>query len=84
VQRHSELTNELATQRRANSSFAVLWVTLLLCGRPEATGKSPVRRCNKCGADMTPLSNLPPFRGAAAIRVFRCYVCNNVVSEENH
>jgi hypothetical protein len=40
------------------------------------------RACEKCNAEMTHLSDLPPFLGRAAVRVFRCYACNNVVSED--
>jgi hypothetical protein len=40
------------------------------------------RICEKCKAEMTHLSDLPSFVGRTAIRIFRCYVCNNVVSEE--
>jgi hypothetical protein len=39
------------------------------------------RLCEKCKAEMTHLSDLPSFLGRAAIRIFRCYVCDNVVSE---
>jgi hypothetical protein len=42
----------------------------------------PARICEKCKAQMTHLSDLPSFLGRAAIRIFRCYVCNNVVSED--
>jgi hypothetical protein len=42
----------------------------------------PARICEKCKAEMTHLSDLPSFVGRAAVRIFRCYVCNNVVSEE--
>jgi hypothetical protein len=43
----------------------------------------PTRSCDKCTAEMTHLANLPAFRGGDPTRVFRCYVCNNVVSEKN-
>lgn len=42
----------------------------------------PSRACDKCDADMTHLSDLQPIVGSAAMRIFRCYTCNNVVSEE--
>jgi hypothetical protein len=42
---------------------------------------SPSRTCEKCSAEMKHLSDLPSFLGRAAIRIFRCYVCDNVVSE---
>lgn len=41
----------------------------------------PSRACDKCDADMTHLSDLQPIIGSAAMRVFRCYACNHVVSE---
>jgi hypothetical protein len=41
----------------------------------------PQRRCDKCDAEMTHLSDLAAFLGAAPIRIFRCYNCNFVVSE---
>ncbi len=41
----------------------------------------PSRACDKCGADMTHLSDLQPIVGSAAMRIFRCYACNHVVSE---
>jgi hypothetical protein len=42
----------------------------------------PSRICELCDAQMTHLSDLPSYLGRAAIRIFRCYVCNNVVSED--
>ncbi len=42
----------------------------------------PSRVCDKCDADMTHLSDLQPIIGSAAMRIFRCYACNHVVSEE--
>jgi hypothetical protein len=42
----------------------------------------PSRICEICDWEMTHLSDLPSYLGRAAIRVFRCYVCNNVVSED--
>jgi hypothetical protein len=30
---------------------------------------------------MTHLSDLQPIVGSAAMRIFRCYACNHVVSE---
>jgi hypothetical protein len=41
----------------------------------------PARICEKCNAEMTHLSNLPTLLGRPATRIFRCYVCDNVVSE---
>jgi hypothetical protein len=42
----------------------------------------PYRCCDKCEAAMTHLSDLVPFLGAAPVRIFRCYNCNHVVSED--
>jgi hypothetical protein len=42
----------------------------------------PSRICERCGEAMTHLSDLPSYLGRAAIRIFRCYVCNNVISED--
>jgi hypothetical protein len=42
----------------------------------------PARTCEKCKAEMTHLGDLPSLLGRAAIRIFRCYVCDNVVSED--
>ena len=42
----------------------------------------PSRICEKCAAAMTHLSDLQPIVGSAAMRIFRCYACNHVVSEE--
>jgi hypothetical protein len=41
---------------------------------------TPKRACNECGAQMKHLADLPR-KGQAARRIFRCYNCNNVVSE---
>jgi hypothetical protein len=43
---------------------------------------TPIRVCDKCNAHMTLLSDLPNFYDHAAAKIFRCYVCNNVVSQE--
>jgi hypothetical protein len=42
----------------------------------------PSRICEICEATMTHLSDLQPRLFGAALRVFRCYACNHVVSEE--
>jgi hypothetical protein len=39
-------------------------------------------RCEACHAEMTLLGILPPIRFQSAISVFRCEVCNNVISHE--
>jgi hypothetical protein len=44
--------------------------------------KEPLRICEKCDLEMTLLGHLPAFALQAAVRIFRCYVCDNVVSEE--
>jgi hypothetical protein len=51
---------------------------------PSDSGTSdiPSRICEKCEAQMTHLSDLPSYLGRAAIRIFRCYVCNSVISED--
>jgi hypothetical protein len=41
----------------------------------------PMRNCEKCNAVMKQLGELPALSIHAAIKVFRCYVCNHVVSE---
>lgn len=47
-----------------------------------ADQSSPSRSCDKCASEMTHLTDLPSRLGAASMRVFRCYICSNVVSEE--
>jgi hypothetical protein len=42
----------------------------------------PLHICEKCDLEMTLLGNLPAIALRAAVRVFRCYVCNNVVWDE--
>ena len=49
---------------------------------PSASQGAPLRVCDKCDADMTHLSDLQPIIGSAAMRIFRCYSCNHVVSED--
>jgi hypothetical protein len=51
---------------------------------PSNSGASdiPSRIYEKCDAAMVHLSDLPSYLGRAAIRIFRCYVCNNVISED--
>ena len=41
----------------------------------------PKRICEKCGAEMTQLGVLPAVSDRAALKVFRCYICSNVVTE---
>jgi hypothetical protein len=47
---------------------------------PERQHESPSRTC-ECGNQMTYLGDLPQSRGKPGIHIFRCYDCNNVVSE---
>jgi hypothetical protein len=39
------------------------------------------RICEKCRAEMKPLGVLPAVLDRAAIKVFRCYGCDHVISE---
>jgi hypothetical protein len=48
---------------------------------PDKSTKS-LRICEKCDLQMTLLGSLPAIALRAAVRVFRCYACNNVVWEE--
>jgi len=41
----------------------------------------PVRRCEKCSAEMKQLGELPALSIHAAIKVFRCYGCDHVVTD---
>jgi len=38
--------------------------------------------CEQCGADMKQLGKLPAVSMHPALKVFRCYACNNVISEQ--
>ena len=64
VRRHSELTDELAAQRLANSSFSFLSAALLICSVPDASDAALARRCERCGVKITHLSDVPPYRVA--------------------
>jgi hypothetical protein len=44
------------------------------------TAKAPERKCS-CGHQMTHLSDLGRTARYQAARVYRCYDCNNVISE---
>ena len=49
---------------------------------PNPAGENHVlRRCEKCDAAMKPLAELPALSIRAAIKVFRCYACDHVVSD---
>jgi hypothetical protein len=41
----------------------------------------PLRRCEKCNATMKQLGELPALSIHAAVRIFRCYACDHVVTE---
>jgi hypothetical protein len=47
----------------------------------DPTGQNPTRICEKCNAVMKQLGELPALSIHAAIKVFRCYGCDHVVSE---
>ncbi len=46
-----------------------------------ADQNNPVRRCEKCDAAMNLLAELPALSIRTAIKVFRCYACDHVVSD---
>lgn len=46
-----------------------------------ADQNNPVRRCEKCDAAMKQLAELPALSIRAAIKIFRCYACDHVVSD---
>jgi hypothetical protein len=46
-----------------------------------ADPNQPARNCDKCDAVMKQLGEFPALSIHAAIRIFRCYVCNHLVSE---
>ncbi len=49
---------------------------------PETAEQNHTRRhCEKCDAAMKQLGVLPALSIRAAIRVFRCYVCDHVVAD---
>jgi hypothetical protein len=50
-------------------------------GASNPADQFPKRICEKCGATMKPLVALPAFSNHAAIKVFRCYGCDHVVSD---
>jgi hypothetical protein len=77
-----DLASELATQKLANSSFLVLSAALFLGDHTESAHKAAIRHCVQCGRKMIHLSDLPSSNGARPVRIFRCYGCNNAVSED--
>jgi hypothetical protein len=56
----------------------------IVANAPSNSGSSsrPSRTCDACGGEMTHLSDLQPRLGRGTLRVFRCYDCNHVFSEE--
>jgi len=42
----------------------------------------PLRHCERCNATMKQLGELPSLSIHAAIRIYRCYSCDHVVSEQ--
>ena len=46
------------------------------------SSNTPARTCDVCNGEMTHLSDLQPRLGGGPLRVFRCYDCNHVFSEE--
>jgi hypothetical protein len=49
---------------------------------PPAASNIPCPACKHCGATMALLGKLPSVGNHPAVRVFRCYDCNQVLSEE--
>jgi hypothetical protein len=47
-----------------------------------ADRKNPSRSCEKCNAAMKQLGEFPVLSIQAAIKVFRCDVCDHVISEQ--
>jgi hypothetical protein len=77
-----ELASELAAQKLANASFSVLSAALFLGDHTVAARKAAIRHCAQCGTKMIHLSDLPSYDRAGPVRIFRCYGCNKVVSED--
>jgi hypothetical protein len=50
-------------------------------GEINPSENNPSRLCEKCNAVMKQLGELPSLSIHTAIRIFRCYVCDHVVSE---
>jgi hypothetical protein len=42
----------------------------------------PTCKCDVCGEEMKHLGDLPNTTSFAAVRIFRCYGCNKVASEQ--
>jgi hypothetical protein len=48
---------------------------------PNPADNTPVRRCERCAAEMNQLAEFPALSIRAAVGVFRCYVCGHVISD---
>jgi hypothetical protein len=48
---------------------------------PDRADQNGLRSCEKCHAVMKQLGELPALSIHAAIKVFRCYTCDHVVTE---
>ena len=48
---------------------------------PDPADHRSVRRCDRCAAEMKQLAELPALSIRAAVRIFRCYICDHVVSD---
>jgi hypothetical protein len=46
-----------------------------------ANQESGLRTCENCNAEMKQLGQLPALSIHPAVKVFRCYACDHVVSE---
>jgi hypothetical protein len=59
-------------------------MTSIVANAPSNSDSSnpPSRPCGVCDRAMTHLSDLQPRLGRGTLRVFRCYGCNHVFSEE--
>jgi hypothetical protein len=45
--------------------------------------QNQLRRCEKCNATMKQLGELPALSIHTAVRIFRCYACDHVVTERS-
>jgi len=48
---------------------------------PQPADQERPRNCEKCHAVMKQLAELPALSIHAAVKVFRCYACDHVVTE---
>jgi hypothetical protein len=49
---------------------------------PHIVSLPPSRRCGKCSSEMRLLGAFPAITTHVAVRIFRCYICNSVLSEQ--